>query len=245
MRIHRHTFLALGSVLALSLGACDVAESAALADGPVQGSLDTNTLPGGAIELVFNFQDSEGRQVRNFEIEHEKLMHTIVVSEDLKSFAHVHPELQFNNSFTLRLNEPNEDPDNQMAINAIPRGGKYFVFSEIKPRGAHEVQEHRFDFFVGEEYETEPLVVDQQISNLKYIRYFAQNDSVGTADEAVDSVYKVTLTKERIQGMKMNHEMSGKVMFMLPGKDEMLHFVFELQVRADADSPVAVQPARH
>lgn len=47
---------------------------------------------GGEGELAFAVTDHHGNQVTDFELDHEKEMHLIVVRADGKHFAHVHPE---------------------------------------------------------------------------------------------------------------------------------------------------------
>jgi hypothetical protein len=63
-----------------------------------------------------------GKIVNNFEIVHEKLMHLFVVSENLEYFAHVHPVLQTDGSFTLPLQ--------------LPYGGMYRLLADYYPAGA-------------------------------------------------------------------------------------------------------------
>ncbi len=44
-------------------------------------------------ELSFSIVGADGRPVREFETEHEKRMHVIVVRRDGQGFQHVHPAL--------------------------------------------------------------------------------------------------------------------------------------------------------
>ena len=41
--------------------------------------------------LAFRIADDRGRTVRDFDVEHTKRMHVIVVRRDMKGFQHVHP----------------------------------------------------------------------------------------------------------------------------------------------------------
>ncbi len=53
--------------------------------------------------LSFTIVDDEGDVLKNFEIDREKLLHFIVVRQDLQEFQHVHPELDVTTGiFTLR-----------------------------------------------------------------------------------------------------------------------------------------------
>ena len=55
--------------------------------------LDRASLPRGErAELGFRISGADGRAVRDFEIEHEKRMHLIVVRRDTSGFQHLHPQ---------------------------------------------------------------------------------------------------------------------------------------------------------
>lgn len=63
--------------------------------------------PGEDIQLHFQVKDPETNEpVRKFEIVHEKLWHFFLVSQDLKFFAHMHPEQQPDGSFDLNVKFP-------------------------------------------------------------------------------------------------------------------------------------------
>ncbi len=56
------------------------------------------------------------------DVEHEKKIHLIVVSEDLSWFNHIHPEYQVDGSYTV--------PE------TFPNGGNYFLYADYKPSGS-------------------------------------------------------------------------------------------------------------
>jgi hypothetical protein len=58
--------------------------------------------------------------VQDFDIVHEKSMHLIIVSKDLKQFAHTHPELK---------------PDGTFVLKQIPMSGDLRIFADFAPRG--------------------------------------------------------------------------------------------------------------
>lgn len=74
-------------------------------------------------ELAVRITDPAGKPVKDFELNHEKLLHLIVVSEDLSFFSHLHPAYQGNGIFRLPL--------------TFPAGGKYKVFADFKPVGSN------------------------------------------------------------------------------------------------------------
>jgi len=59
--------------------------------------------------------------VAAFDVTHEKLLHLMIVRDDLGVYAHEHPEQQPDGSFTLRY--------------AFPTAGRYQLFADTAPRG--------------------------------------------------------------------------------------------------------------
>lgn len=79
-------------------------------------------------ELTLSFtpkkEDSDNKQVP-LDVQHEKKVHLIIVSEDLSYFDHIHPEM---------------NADGEYAINtSFPHAGKYHLYADYKPKGAGQV----------------------------------------------------------------------------------------------------------
>lgn len=74
-----------------------------------------------AAELTVSITDRNGEPVNGFEANHEKLMHLIVVSEDLAFFSHIHPEYEGDGRFTVRT--------------TYPAGGVYRLYADFVPSG--------------------------------------------------------------------------------------------------------------
>ncbi len=72
-------------------------------------------------ELSFRIVGEDGQPVREFEEEHEKRMHLIVVRRDLTGFQHLHPTLGTDGTWRTNLR--------------IPDAGSYRVFADFKHRG--------------------------------------------------------------------------------------------------------------
>ena len=71
-------------------------------------------------QLVFAVrQQGQTSQVRSFQLVHERLMHLIMVSDDLTWFAHEHPELAKDGRFYMKWTPP--------------RAGRYWLFSDFTP----------------------------------------------------------------------------------------------------------------
>ena len=72
-----------------------------------------------------------GQPVNDYTVVHDKLMHLIVVSRDLKWFNHLHPELK---------------PDGTFVVSAeLPRAGSYKLYADYTPKGEEqEIAQHAF-----------------------------------------------------------------------------------------------------
>jgi len=70
-----------------------------------------------AVELT----TKDGESIETFDLNHEKLLHLIVISEDLSYFAHLHPEYRGGGVFEIH--------------NEFPAGGNYRFIADFKPAG--------------------------------------------------------------------------------------------------------------
>jgi hypothetical protein len=69
----------------------------------------------------FRILDAQGRAVRDFEVQHEREMHFIVVRRDLAGFQHLHPAMKPNGTWTTEV--------------AFGEGGTYRVFADFARDG--------------------------------------------------------------------------------------------------------------
>jgi hypothetical protein len=76
------------------------------------------------IPIVIGVQDSDGKAIANFDTFQEKLMHLILVSDDLQFFSHLHPTYKENGQFEVEAH--------------FPQAGGYTFFSDYKPAGQIE-----------------------------------------------------------------------------------------------------------
>ncbi len=75
---------------------------------------------GAPVDLVFTIRDPRGMPVKEVEIVHEMPLHLLMVSEDLSWYAHEHPTLQPDGTFTFTW--------------TFPAGGGYTLFHDFTPR---------------------------------------------------------------------------------------------------------------
>lgn len=92
-------------------------------------SIDLSTRPkqpkaGEEAELRLIVRDRNSPKIihSSFEMAHEALMHLVIVSSDLREFAHEHPQRNADGSFTLR--------------HTFPTNGIYRLFADVAPQGA-------------------------------------------------------------------------------------------------------------
>jgi Cu+-exporting ATPase len=102
-------------------------------------SLDTGgaAMPGLPAQLRFGLSDmSTGQPIAKLAVEHEKPMHLVIATKDLKYFDHIHPDA------TGKAGE--------YAVSyAFPAAGDYVLYDEFAQEGgADEI--HRFDLRVGD-----------------------------------------------------------------------------------------------
>jgi hypothetical protein len=90
-------------------------------DGLTLALEDTAFQRGRPDVLRFSIRGAGGRPVRDFEVEHEKRMHLIVVRRDGRGFQHVHPTLDARGTWTVPL--------------ALSEAGAYRVFADFKHDG--------------------------------------------------------------------------------------------------------------
>ncbi|MGF1676109.1 MAG: hypothetical protein ACFCUV_20850 [Rivularia sp. (in: cyanobacteria)] len=76
------------------------------------------------VALTIDIKDKQGNSITNFDKFQEKLMHLIVVSDDLESFNHIHPTYKGNGRFEVQAD--------------FPQPGNYTLFSDYKVAGKAE-----------------------------------------------------------------------------------------------------------
>jgi hypothetical protein len=83
-------------------GAADPVRGLAVADRGLRLVVDTPELRRGADErLRFRIVGEGGRPVRDFDVEHTKRMHVIVVRRDLTGFQHLHPAMAADGTWSV------------------------------------------------------------------------------------------------------------------------------------------------
>ncbi|AKS33063.1 hypothetical protein [Mycolicibacterium goodii] len=102
------------------------------------GSLE----PGAQVPLRFRVLDGSGAAVTDYDENHEKDLHLIVVRRDLTGYRHLHPTLDSTGTWSVPLD--------------VPVGGDYRVYADFVPAGGSDVVAEA-DLRVTGEYEPQPL----------------------------------------------------------------------------------------
>jgi len=87
-------------------------------------SIPARITPKTPVPLVIDVQEKDGKAINKFDTFQDKLMHLIIVSDDLQSFNHVHSAQQKNGRFQVEAD--------------FPHPGNYTLFSDYKPSGEAE-----------------------------------------------------------------------------------------------------------
>lgn len=81
------------------------------------------------------------------DLQHEKKIHLIVVSDDLSYFEHIHPDFQSDGSYQIKVLGKGQNYSNDAGKNEtkFENGGNYILFADYKPTGgAHQVEKVPF-----------------------------------------------------------------------------------------------------
>lgn len=102
-------------------------------------------------EIIITLKNKQGEMVSDLEVNHEKLLHLIVVSSDLNEYKHLHPETDEPGIFKVKHNL---------------KPGEYKAFIDIKPKDlAYNVLP--VPFVIGEaheDHEHDPIQPDSSLS---------------------------------------------------------------------------------
>ena len=78
--------------------------------------------PGEKVTLFFQFlRPGSGEAVKDFEVVHTKEFHLFVISQDLEFFAHIHPVMRADGTWTIET--------------TVPKAGYYQVLCDFMPKG--------------------------------------------------------------------------------------------------------------
>ena len=118
-------------------GPSALAGVSASADG-YQLRLDRSTLDAGApTELTFVIEAPDGAPLTDYEVAHDKELHLVVVSRDLATYAHLHPDRDADGRWRVDL--PSLPPGSfRVYTDLVPAGGRNVVLgADLTVPGTH------------------------------------------------------------------------------------------------------------
>lgn len=100
--------------------------------------------------ITVRIQDKDGNPVNDFDVQHEKLMHMIIVRKDLSYFNHIHPDYKGNGEFTITTQ--------------FPTAGEYEIISDIAPTGIGAMSKSEWITVQGTAPAAQPINPDPKLT---------------------------------------------------------------------------------
>lgn len=162
-------------------------------------------------EVQVRISDKDGAPVNDFEVNHEKLLHLIVVSEDLSFFSHIHPDFKGNGTFTVPATFAN--------------GGKYKMFADFKPAGGSGTTLSEWVQVEGEAAPPAAITADAKLVKEAGGKEIELSLSSAKANEEVTLTYDIrdAKTKEGIQNLEPYLGAVGHVVILSQDAEQYLH----------------------
>ncbi|MCR2805818.1 hypothetical protein [Paenibacillus soyae] len=126
-----------------------------LLDGDVEAfwtvNLDSPSGPSDEDATIrLDLKKTDGSPLQEFDIHHEKMLHLMVISDDLSYFNHIHPLNKGNGRFEIE--------------NRFPAGGKYRLIADFKPTGGDSMTKMEWVTLAGAPTPAEPIIPDKSLT---------------------------------------------------------------------------------
>jgi hypothetical protein len=163
------------------------------------------------VQLSIQVKDDKGNPIHDFDVEHEKLMHLIVVSKDLSYFDHLHPEYKGKGLFTITAK--------------FPSGGDYKLFADFVPKGTEKVTKSQSLTVQGDVPHSSAIEPDTHLTkviNGKEIALSYDNLAVGK-EVMLNFNIKDAQTKQPIHNLQPYLGAVGHVVIISEDTEQYLH----------------------
>lgn len=170
-----------------------------------------NATAGKDASIRIQIQDVDGKPIDKLDVNHEKLLHLIVVSKDLSYFDHIHPDYKGGGVFEI--------------AHAFPAGGEYKLIADYKPTGGESTTKTEWIHVDGTQSQPVALVPDQKHSKVvDGVEVTLENDHP-KAGEDFDLNFKLTdaQTGEPITDLQPYLGAVGHVVIISEDTEEYLH----------------------
>jgi copper-(or silver)-translocating P-type ATPase len=161
--------------------------------------------------LRIHIQDEEGKPVEDFDINHEKLLHLIVVSKDLSYFDHIHPEYKGGGDFEITT--------------SFPAGGEYKLIADYVPTGGSTTTQTEWIKVEGTSVDAVPLQPDRNHSKIvDGLQVTLQNDHPRAGqDFELNFLLEDANTKEPVTDLEPYLGAVGHVVILSEDTEDYLH----------------------
>lgn len=185
---------------------------------------------GKPFNIDISMKGSEGQPIEQFDISHEKLLHLIVVSEDLSRFYHLHPDYDGKSGFHQEIE--------------LPKGGTYRLFADYKPAGEAAVTAQGTVHLEGEE-RNEPLTPDSDTTKPKKVDSMKVALDISTLKAGEESKltfrFEDDATGAKVSDLETYLGAIGHVVIIGEGAETYLHVHAENDNDSGPDATFAAQ----
>ncbi len=165
---------------------------------------------GSDTELTIKITDRGGQPVQQFDVNHEKLMHLIIVNHDLSYFEHIHPDYLENGIFTVNT--------------TFPAGGKYKLFADFVPQGASGATLSEWVTVAGEEQAHTPIrptTLVQQVDGKRV--ELSLSNKLSNEEAMLTFEFQDAATKQGIDNLEPYLGAVGHVVILSADAEQYIH----------------------
>ncbi|WP_301171963.1 hypothetical protein [Brevibacillus nitrificans] len=162
-------------------------------------------------EVTIQITNADGTPVNDYEVNHEKLLHLIMVNHDLSYFAHIHPDFKGDGKFVVKT--------------SFPAGGKYKAFADFKPAGGSSTTLSEWMDVEGKEGEHAAVTPDPKLVKVVGDKEITLALSSTKAKEEVTLTYDIrdAKTKQGIDSLEPYLGAVGHVVILSDDAGKYLH----------------------
>lgn len=104
-----------------------------------------------------------GEVYKDFKIMHGKYMHMVIANKDLSVLKHIHPYFDpITGRFSMTLNMPYQDPDNQDGVATLAKPGMYMLMADVIVRGVGMRMDHAMVHVMGQTNQVQLVLEEDQ-----------------------------------------------------------------------------------
>lgn len=163
-------------------------------------------------ELTIQINGHDGKPIQDFEINHEKKLHLIIVSQDLSYFHHIHPDFKGNGKFQITTQ--------------FPKGGKYKLIADFIPKGGTQTTQTTWVEVAGTSAKPVALQPDQTMTNTidgKEIKLSFDKDLKADQEVMLNFHIKDVKTKQPVTDLQPYLGAVGHVVILSADAEDYLH----------------------